>query len=1533
VRVSRARVIASLALAVLMIAAPLMALYNAPVASALQPNTTIKVYPYKIVKGQDVLFTVVQTGGAFTPGATLYVKVKNEDSWGTSDGYAWIGLPSGKSQIPKGSTFYLPADYNAPDLSGSNNLVPGKAYFLVSDSPDSSTGVTSAEVDVVTASEVPYVSIEEPVPEYLPSTILNVAYSSTDLPTFTVVNGSAARVVPGETLTIYYYVPGHTVYFYWDYYGGTLLASGTGGYGKVKVKIPDAPEGFHYIVAVSDTGYGAFNVVYVEPYIVPNHFSIEGKAGETVSFTGKGFPANSKLNASKVILTLKDGAHAPYNLSAVIVSGGQADSLGRISFTIKLLSNKPQTLKGGLVDVTLYYDYGDVDYVVNGQFKQGQLAPAGDGHDMFSNTLAVSTPSYYGDEVMIISTLPSPTITLETEVGKQIPVAVVNFPAYTKVDIYIGPKIAGTLVTDDKGAAFGYVTVPELPGYTNSGTQVTYIVRAMAYDSASHGTLVGVAADGTEYTLKINWSAIYSWDPLGYKHNYDFYLASGLHTITVELYGLAPFARVDLAEVLGGVEAVPLAHYVNVYNVKILEGSLGAGYFVANANGALVVQYTTAYTEFYEGSTGDPATIEVNVTTATGYTLLSNEHVWTYLMIFPGSGQIVSLVTSPANLTLETLVGFTVVHPGDYLEVSFSGLVPGVCYTLSLNGQPIQMYSTNDIPIPCAKADDNGQITFRFTVPDSRSIIGINDLSPVFYEGVLKGQTAADLLFIASSPREDLYGTAKVLVYPTKVHPGDYVDIIGVNFESGEGLEGGFSTIGTVGTTTADQHGAAAFYIQVPDLPAGTYTVYIRRTVTYQTFTATVEVVPDASLTPDKAVPGQVASIDAIGLEPNKAYVVYWSESPDELGEPITNTGIPGLGTPLTWFSDPEGHLHIDFEVPSGVMYKVYYVSVFPADNVAPDARVAGPFPILILPGPYFSLEEAPYVIPGQVFTVDFNFTKALEHGALAELFPGFYNASQEPGDAQDFMNMLASMGRAYAIITMPDGSTDVVSATMQPLDNGYLRVSFVVPNAKESEAGVIGLKIMFTLTYVPAIWNTSSEYDYPLYNAKSVVFDVGGMELMPGGGLALASISGQLATVVETVDNAVDVITTTVSELKPVILAINDTVVYMNTTLGLMKAQLDDIESLINGSTVKILQKGDEVIAEVDTKSGEVLASLDSLAKLVNDAYVEITGNQATIITDLGEINTTLTDLARMVEELGNEVVIEIDSLNESLAHIIVSEGDQIVAQLSTLVNQLQPLIISLNGTVAQLQTTLGTMQADLKNLLAGQAEIEKLVVNQSGAVIAVVKTSAGELNATLAATLEMIKEGMATLSEQALAQLTSISNKIDTASSALSDKLDTVLASLKDVSSAVSSLSDKVDSVKGALDSVNTKLGTISSSLSSLSGKADDISKKLGDLSTSVSGISSKVATIQSNVADVKSTLTDVKSTVSSISGKVDNLQSSVNSLSKSVSDLSGKVDKATTESTAAKSRATVLGGTTAGLVIVNIIITALAMARKPE
>lgn len=1243
-----------------MVVAPIIgALPGILVSHAVAPGTQLTAVPTKIVKGQDVLLTVQQQSGSFTPGATLYIKFSNNNNWGTGDGDAWLGLEPGQTMLPEGAIVYIPNDYSDSAIKGSDYLTAGEAYLLVSDSANGASGVVGPKLQVEDwGGRYPWIG------ELDPSYYVGISYSSSSLPQFRVLHTGARTVSPGQTITVKYFIPGNSVTIYWDYYGGQVLATVDGGKGKARFTIPDAPEGFHRILAVSDEGYGAFMWVYVQPSLSPDKFSIQGVIGETVTFTGKGFPANAKIDThTPVVLIVNDG-HATGTMRARIVSGGQVDENGNVEFTIELLDNKPAGMSGGIIDVRVTYSSGDVDYIVGGTFGMEEYAPAGDGVDTIKSVMAISTPSAYGDEFMVVFDPYNPSLvlpagsTINRYVGQAFKVAVIDFPANTEVKIYVGGRVAGVLTTDDKGAAVGYVKTPTIPGYDNNADQIHYTIRAEATDPNTGGTLVGVGVNNNPYTLLIDYSVDIEWSPDGYGPDGD-YLVSGLHTISVYIDGLSPYAKVKVEELMRSyVFNIAGVKLYKLYEVQTINGTLEPGYFVAASNGVLYVKYKVIYADLLDmyrisWSTGDSVRVQVTLKTTTGHTIAPSTTYITYYMIQTAGGRIQSVISSPASITprIETAGPYQVVHPGDFIQVVFTGLVPNEAYTVLFNGMAVQLYDTSNRLVDYLWSDSSGTLVARIKLPNDGSVVGLDILTANYYSGVAEGKVAGVLKFIVSSPRADLYGGAKVFVDPNITVPGATINVIGVNFEAGESLKGGFSTIGTVATGRANNHGAVVFRINVPtNIPAGTYAAYIMRTVTYETFPTTIKVV--ATITsPSSSVlfkaSGDTVTITVIGLEPNTAFMVKWSPTESELGEPLTDTGVPGVGTPLTWFSDSDGELTVTFEVPFGVIGEDYYATIVPANN--PDTPVVPSIEIIITPGHGFELYEMPYVIAGQALTVyaDPTLISSLQ-------FP--VNLSGAGLDEK--VAFLANYGKVVAKLTLPDGTEDILPAAVS-YEDGMIVLTFKMPNMQDP--GVIGVEYNFMLAAPSVIDNRTNPYTVNYTVSETGWLTLGGIKAVKGGGILLANVEGQLATIVDAVNSTVQVLVKKVDDLNMTITDIADGVATIQTDIGTLKADVQALKQLLHDMNVTLVTKGDQIVAKISTEAGNINASLTALKKALEQGLGNIK-SLAGISDTLSTINNKLDQaLSALAQVQGNTADIKgsIVTVNNNIATVKKAVSD----------------------------------------------------------------------------------------------------------------------------------------------------------------------------------------------------------------------------------------------------------------------------------
>ncbi|PVX25382.1 MAG: hypothetical protein CW691_04800, partial [Candidatus Bathyarchaeum sp.] len=129
------------------------------------------------------------------------------------------------------------------------------------------------------------------------------------------------------------------------------------------------------------------------------------------------------------------------------------------------------------------------------------------------------------------------------------------------------------------------------------------------------------------------------------------------------------------------------------------------------------------------------------------------------------------------------------------------------------------------------------------------------------------------------------------------------------------------------------------------------------------------------------------------------------------------------------------------------------------------------------------------------------------------------------------------------------------------------------------------------------------------------------------------------------------------------------------------------------------VLDRLDEIDEAITTSEGVIIDSIDGLdAKLTT-----ISGNIATISTNVGDIQTTVShlditeltgDLATIQSDLG-ELTVAVSALDATVSSI---EGD--VATVKTNVGTLSGTISDIDGNTATIQTDVGAIKADITDV-----------------------------------------------------------------------------------------------------------------------------------------------------------------------------------------------------------------------------------------
>ncbi len=1485
-----AKAAASILMLALMIAAPAIMGLQALTAQALT-GVSIQLVPSKVVEGQDILFMVKQVGGTFTSGAPIFFEIDADGIWDVP-GFYLISLQAGRSTLPPGTIIYVPSNLELyPKTTGT-------WWLLISDSSDGSSGVAGTQFTVESGTP-PRISVNGYYNE--PASQVSITYHAgpaTTSPSVTLNMSAMLRVTPGDTVTVQgalfrgNFVTVYFLYIYSNYWGdGFAMApvqlaatSLTGGAFSVDVTIPNAPEGIHAILAVDDQGYYAFTFVYVYPTVTVTPFSIRGQIGDTITVTGVGFPANAKISAV-TLYTTTTLAGSP--LGMTLISGGTVDSLGRVSFTARLDVPVPDKERG-LLNLTVTYD----PYAPGQDFKFDP--DENTTTDTFGYVVAASTPLYLGDEALILPAgLEARSSTISSSVGDRIQVTVVNFPAGATLDVYFGPVKVGTIRTDANGAGSALIQVPELPGYDENRAQIRYYLRVKDPATKLMATGIPYSKEYAQWTVTIQPSITISYHGIGAGPKY---VLPG-STITVIGRGLAPFDLVNITETISS-NTFNVLDYSMYYNTQVITGYTVGSSVMTTATGVFVVQYQAAYDRLPGAptpATGTMVTVTVKLaTTPTG----------------PESKFYYEVAAPKLNVTTRSSGGYPSGKPGDRISIRIGpGLVPSggspaetVAYKLYFEGSPITMYNTTTsaiIPYITAKKPDDTIVVDIYVpnLPSGPKVISLR----ASYNNTDVNAT----WFIISNPETAAAGTARIMVLPGyEVRPSgtSTIMVAGWNFEVRESdyypVYLGISGVGE-GKIVVDENGAfivnlvEVLGLESLELPQGTYAVYVKRSAPAFAPVPTVLL----TITPNISISGYTGSVnigadvtlDALGLDPNKVYMLRWSNDPSTPGVFIRDAS----GAWLRFTTDGNGTKRsITFEVPFGLPYNIYYIQVVPADN--PETILAT-FGVRLLPTTNFTIVGLRYFFtPMEWINLELS---------NAKVSLGTY--ANRSLTADEIWNLIINGTVLVRFETLDGTVVATVEATATyDKDANKLSISAQVPNLNAT--GVYGVSVRLTNGTIDTGW---------IKVAGVLIGDTGGILVNIGGVMAdLAKIKTDLGTVL-----------VRLSELNATLVRVQDGVATLQTTLGVVKTDLATLRTMIENVNVTLVGKANEITAILNTKFGEVQASLDALTDLINGGFARVNDNLVTIQTQLGYINMSISDLQTLISTTADSIILTINDATGTLGSLIIEKSGEILANISVLVEDLKPLIVSLNGSMIQLQTLLGEVNTTVSELLAGQAEIKDLITTKSGDIIAVVETKAGEMNATLSAALDMILEGVVNTHIDLIDRLTTLRTFIAQSNAQLADKVDQAIQAISAVNSTLSRVSGKIDALQTSVAGVADTVNAISAGVNTLNSKVDSVAAKTND-------IAGKVVQIQSDVADVKTTVSDVKVTVSGLPGKVDDVKSAVNSVGGKVDDVSSKVDNVANSVSGVQSRATILSGTTIVLVVITLILSLLGL-RKPE
>ena len=236
----------------------------------------------------------------------------------------------------------------------------------------------------------------------------------------------------------------------------------------------------------------------------------------------------------------------------------------------------------------------------------------------------------------------------------------------------------------------------------------------------------------------------------------------------------------------------------------------------------------------------------------------------------------------------------------------------------------------------------------------------------------------------------------------------------------------------------------------------------------------------------------------------------------------------------------------------------------------------------------------------------------------------------------------------------------------------------------------------------------------------------------------------------------------------------------------------------------------------------------------------------------------------------------------------------------LSIPISQLNAAVVSINGDVATLQTSFGTMLTDLSSINASISTIRSGVAYLNTS-IGQVKTSLSSINATIVT----IKDDTITL-ETSLGTIYTNLNAVNATVSSIKNDQATITTAIGNVQVSLSSINAIILSIENGEASIITDMGLIETSLFNLnatlvsvsSGEAK-ISTDIGDINTSIrslnasfDGISGTAAVIQTDIGIIETSLNSINATIFSIHLGIVGLNTSIGKIEVSLKSLNASI-----------------------------------------
>ncbi len=253
------------------------------------------------------------------------------------------------------------------------------------------------------------------------------------------------------------------------------------------------------------------------------------------------------------------------------------------------------------------------------------------------------------------------------------------------------------------------------------------------------------------------------------------------------------------------------------------------------------------------------------------------------------------------------------------------------------------------------------------------------------------------------------------------------------------------------------------------------------------------------------------------------------------------------------------------------------------------------------------------------------------------------------------------------------------------------------------------------------------------------------------------------LATlIVKNGNNVIATIQTSMSELKPLIVSINGSLLAINTTLGKVYMSIQDLAKS-QAALIEIAKTSfGQLVGVIQTKSGEILANITTLQNLI----------KAGLPVDTRTLLKSIQDLTSLTTAEHQDIEAKLNALAS-----VVSDVDTKVGVLAAIESD----IMSVKSSLSSIKSTVSSNSAALSSLSNSISSVKSTLSSMSSSINSV------------ASNVIDIKNSISSLSSS----ISSVNNNVNSIKSEISSLKSTVSSSSSTINSNIGSMKSKLDKI----------------------------------------------------------------------------------------------------------------------------------------